>query len=48
MSVKSRTYIRKKIVVSFFLCATAFLLLAGRLAYLMIGRSEHYTEAAKD
>ena len=48
MSVKNRTYIRKKIVVSFFLCAAAFFLLAGRLVYLMVGCSEHYTEAAKD
>lgn len=48
MSVKNRTYIRKKIVVSFFLCTAAFFLLAGRLVYLMVGCSEHYTEAARE
>lgn len=48
MSLKSRTYIRKKIVVTFFLCAAAFLLLSGRLVYLMVCRSEYYTEKAKD
>lgn len=45
--MKNKTYIRKKIVVTFFLCAAAFLMLIGRLVYLMVGRSEHYTEAAK-
>ena len=48
MSIKNKTYIRKKIVVTFFLCAAAFLLLIGRLVYLMVGCSEYYTEAAKD
>lgn len=48
MTLKNKTYIRKKIVVTFFLCAAAFLLLIGRLVYLMVGRSEHYTEAAKN
>ena len=47
MSIKNRTYIRKKIVVTFFLCAAAFMLLIGRLVYLMVGCSEYYTEAAK-
>lgn len=48
MEPKTKTYIRKKIVVAFFLCAAAFLMLIGRLVYLMVGCSEHYTEAAKD
>ena len=48
MAMKNKTYIRKKIVVTFFLCAAAFLMLIGRLVYLMVGRSGHYTEAAKD
>lgn len=48
MSSKNKTYIRKKIVVTFFLCVAAFLLLIGRLVYLMVGCSEHYTEAAKE
>ncbi len=45
---KNKTYIRKKIVVAFFLCAAAFLLLIGRLVYLMVGCSGYYTEAAKN
>ena len=48
MAMKNKTYIRKKIVVTFFLCAAAFLMLIGWLVYLMVGRSGHYTEAAKD
>lgn len=48
MTLKNKTYIRKKIVVTFFLCAAVFLLLMGRLVYLMVGCSEHYTEAAKE
>lgn len=48
MSLKHKTYIRKKIVVTFFLCMAAFLLLIGRLVYLMVGCSEYYTQAAKN
>ena len=48
MSLKHKTYIRKKIVVTFFLCCTVFLLLCGRLVYLMVVRSEYYTGAAKE
>ena len=48
MSSKSKTYIRKKIVVTFFVCTAAFVLLSGRLVYLMVWRSEYYTEKAKD
>ncbi len=48
MSFKHKTYIRKKIVVTFFLCCTVFLLLCGRLVYLMVVRSEYYTGAAKE
>lgn len=47
MSLKNKTYIRKKIVVTFFLCVAVFLLLMGRLVYLMVGCSEYYTEEAK-
>ncbi len=43
-----KTFHRKKIVVTFFLCAAMFLGLAGRLVYLMIGQSEYYTEKAED
>ena len=48
LPTKNKTYIRKKIVVAFFLCAAAFLLLIGRLVYLMVGCSAHYMEAAKN
>lgn len=48
MSVKSKTYIRKKIVITFFLCVAAFLLLSGRLVYLMVGCSQYYTQQAKE
>ncbi len=48
MPLKQKTYIRKKIVVAFFLCSIVFLLLGLRLVYLMVIRSEYYTEAAKD
>lgn len=48
MSSKNKTYIRKKIVVTFFICTAAFLLLGGRLVYLMVFCSEYYTEQAKD
>lgn len=48
MLLKNKTYIRKKIVVTFFLCAAIFFLLGGRLVYLMVFQSEYYTEQAKD
>ncbi len=48
MLSKNKTYIRKKIVVTFFACALAFLLLGGRLVYLMVFQSEYYMEQAKD
>lgn len=48
MPLKQKTYIRKKIVVAFFLCSILFLLLGVRLVYLMVVRSEYYTEAAKE
>lgn len=48
MSVsRNKTHNRHKIVTTFFLCAIVFLLLTGRLAYLMIYQSEYYTEKAK-
>lgn len=48
MLSKNKTYIRKKIVVTFFACALAFLLLGGRLVYLMVFQSEYYMEQAKN
>ncbi|TCL60079.1 stage V sporulation protein D (sporulation-specific penicillin-binding protein) [Kineothrix alysoides] len=48
MLSKNKTYIRKKIVVTFFACVLAFLLLGGRLVYLMVFQSEYYMEQAKN
>ncbi|MCL2050168.1 MAG: penicillin-binding transpeptidase domain-containing protein [Lachnospiraceae bacterium] len=46
-TARNKTHNRHKIVIVFFLCTIVFLLLAGRLGYLMIISSEHYTERAK-
>lgn len=43
-----KTFHRKKIVVTFLLCAAIFLGLAGRLAYLMVWQSEYYSAKADD
>lgn len=48
MDEKNRTSLRSKIVVTFFLFLAIFVLLAGRLTYLMIGRSAYYSEAARE
>ena len=45
--VNHKTFIRKKIVVVFFACLALFLILAGRLVYLMVFQSDYYTEQAK-
>ena len=45
--VKNKTYIRKKIVTVFFLCAGMLVLLFVRLLYLMVFESEHYSGLAK-
>jgi len=42
----NRTYIRKKIVTVFVLCSVLMVALFGRLVYLMIWRSEHYSGLA--
>ncbi|MCL2717577.1 MAG: penicillin-binding transpeptidase domain-containing protein [Lachnospiraceae bacterium] len=47
VAARNKTHNRHKIVIVFFLCVTVFILLTGRLAYLMIYRSEHYTARAK-
>lgn len=44
----SKTFIRKKIVVVFFACLALFVILAGRLVYLMVFQSDYYTEQAKE
>ena len=46
LEMKNKISHRKKIVVTFLICATSFFLLIGRLAYLMIWKSEYYTEQA--
>lgn len=43
---KNKTYIRKKIVTVFFLCAGMLVLLFVRLLYLMVFESEHYSRLA--
>ena len=45
--IKNKTYNRKKIVTVFFVCLTAFLLLMGRMVYLMVFSSQYYTEKAQ-
>lgn len=44
----SKTFIRKKTVVVFFACLALFVILAGRLVYLMVFQSDYYTEQAKE
>ncbi len=46
--LKNKTYNRKKIVTVFFGCVLLMLVLVGRLVYLMVFCSEHYTEMAKE
>lgn len=48
MSNKNKTYNRKKVVVLFFFCAIAFVLLSVRLVDLMIFQSAYYTDKAED
>ena len=43
-----KTFHRKKIVVTFFLCFTVFLGLFVRLAYLMVWQSEYYSAKADE
>lgn len=46
--MKSKTYNRKKIVIIFFACLLVFVILAGRLVYLMVFQSDYYTGKAKE
>ena len=46
--IKNKTYIRKKIVTVFFLCAGILVLLFVRLLYLMVFESEHYSSLAQE
>lgn len=45
--IKNKTYTRKKIVTTFFASFLVFLVLVGRLVYLMVFQSDYYTEQAK-
>lgn len=45
--LKNKTYNRKKIVTIFFACLIIFLILGGRLVYLMVIQSDYYTDRAK-
>lgn len=46
--MKNKTFHRKKIVTVFLVCFAAFIMLIGRLAYLMVYRSEYYSMQAKE
>ena len=46
-AARNKTHNRHKIVIVFFMVMMVFLLLSGRLYYLMVYRSEHYTARAK-
>lgn len=45
---KNKTYNKKKIVIVFFLCVLMLLGLMGRLVYLMVFRSDYYSEKADE
>ena len=45
--IKNKTFNRKKIVTVFFVCLLIFLLLMGRLLYLMVFNADYYSEKAK-
>lgn len=46
--IKNKTWNRKKIVTIFFACTVIFIILAGRLVYLMVFQSDYYTEKADE
>ena len=46
--IKNKTWNRKKIVTIFFVCFAIFLVLGGRLVYLMIFQSDYYTKEAQE
>lgn len=46
--MKNKTFHRKKIVTVFLVCFAAFIMLIGRLAYLMVYQSEYYSMQAKE
>ena len=46
--IKNKTWNRKKIVTIFFACIIIFLILGGRLVYLMVFQSDYYTKEAQE
>lgn len=46
--MKNKTFNRQKIVIVFFACLFIFLLLLGRLTWLMVADSVYYTEKARE
>lgn len=46
--IKNKTWNRKKIVTVFFICIAVFIVLTGRLVYLMVFQSEYYTQKAQE
>ena len=46
--MKNKTFNRQKIVIVFFACLFIFLMLLGRLAWLMVADSVYYTEKARE
>lgn len=46
--METRTYQRRKILFTLYMMFGLMLFLIGRMVYLMVVRSEHYTERAKD
>ena len=46
--METRTYQRRKIVFTLYMMLGLILFLIGRMIYLMVVRSEHYTERAKN
>ena len=46
--MKNKTFNRQKIVIVFFTCLFIFLLLLGRLTWLMVADSVYYTEKARE
>lgn len=47
-TMKNKTFNRQKIVIVFFACLFIFLLLLGRLTWLMVADSVYYTEKARE
>ena len=46
--MKLRTFHRRKVVTVFLICMAALIVLVSRLGYLMLARSDYYSEKAQD